>query len=88
MMDGANSNNYGEKFKVPDPIIFLLLAISLVCAFFVGYYTVNRDRFNAIMNIGFCVLACIVIYTTFDLGSSRTGFIKDHTSPRAFTDLL
>src|SRR5664279_4529383 len=88
MMDSANSNNYGEKFRVPDPIIFLLLAISLVCAFFVGYYTVNKDWFNRIMVFGFCVLSCLVIYTTLDLDNSRAGFIKHHTSLQALTDLL
>ncbi|MFL5741630.1 MAG: hypothetical protein ACJ75B_15500 [Flavisolibacter sp.] len=88
MMDNANSNNYGEKFKVPDPIIFLLLAISLVSAFFVGYYTVNKDKFNALMNIGFCVLSCVVIFITLDLGSSRTGFIKHPTSLEALNDVL
>jgi hypothetical protein len=88
MMDSANSNNYGEKFRVPDSIIFLLLAVSLVCAFFVGYYTVNKDWFNWIMVFGFCVLSCLVIYTTLDLDNSRTGFIKHHTSLQALTDLL
>ena len=88
MMDSANSNNYGEKLKVPDPIIFLLLGISLVCAFFVGYYTVNKDWFNRTMTLGFCVLSCMVIYTTLDLDSSRTGFIKHHTSLQSLTDLL
>jgi len=88
MMDSANSNNYGEKFRVPDPIIILLLSISLVCAFFVGYYTVNKDWFNRIMVFGFCLLSCLVIYTTIDLDNSRTGFIKHHTSLQAFTDLI
>jgi hypothetical protein len=88
MMDSANSNNYGEKFRVPDPIIFLLLSISLVCAFFVGYYTVNKDWFNRTITYGFCVLSCLVIYTTLDLDNSRTGFIKHQLSLQAFTDLL
>jgi hypothetical protein len=88
MIDSANFNNYVEKLRVPDPIVFLLLSISLVCAFFIGYYTVNKDWFNRTMTIGFCLLSCLVIYTTLDLDSSRTGLIKHHLSLQAMTDLL
>jgi len=88
MLDSANANNYGEKFRVPDPIVILLFALSLVCAFFVGYYTLKRDWFNRMMTVGFCLLSSIVIYTTLDLDRSRTGLIKHHVSLEALSDLM
>jgi len=88
MLDSANANNYGEKFRVPDPIVMLLIALSLVCAFFVGYYTLKKDWFNRMMAVGFCLLSSIVIYTTLDLDRSRTGLIKHHVSLEALTDLM
>ena len=88
MIDSGNYNNYGEKFRVPDLIILLLFASSLVCAFFVGYHSVRTGGFNRTITLGFCLLCSLVIYTTLDLDRSRTGLIKLETSQQSLSDLI
>ena len=88
MIDSANYNDYGEKFRVPDLIILLLFSSSLVCAFFVGYHSVRKGGFNRTITVGFCLLSALVIYTTLDLDRSRTGLIKLNTSQQSIADLL
>jgi len=88
MIDSANFNNYGEKFRVPDLIILLLFASSMVCAFFVGYHSVRMGGFNRTITIGFCLMCSLVIYTTLDLDRSRTGLIKLETSQQSITDVM
>jgi hypothetical protein len=88
MIDSANYNNYEEKFRVPDLIILLLFSISLVSAFFVGYYSIRKGGFNRTITVGFCLLSTLVIYTTLDLDRSRSGLIRLNTSQKSITDLI
>jgi hypothetical protein len=88
MFDSANYNNYGEKFRVPDLIVLLLFSISLVSAFFVGYYSIRKGGFNRTITVGFCLLSTLVIYTTLDLDRSRSGLIRPNTSQQSITDLM
>jgi hypothetical protein len=88
MIEKANFTNREENFRVPDLIVLLLFAISLVCAFFVGYFSVMKGWFNTTTTIGFCLLCAFVIYATLDLDRSRTGLIKHYTSPKAMSELL
>ncbi|HEY4965866.1 MAG TPA: hypothetical protein VII28_05670 [Puia sp.] len=88
MMDSANYNNNVEKLRVPDLIILLLLTLSLICAFFLGYYSIRKGWFNETIAVGFCLLSALVIYTTLDLDRSRTGLIRHHTSQQSVSDLM
>ncbi len=88
MIDSANYNNYVEKLRVPDSIVLLLFAISLTCAFFLGYYSIRKGWFNATITVGFCLLSTLVIYTTLDLDRSRTGLIKHVTSQQSVVELM
>ena len=88
MLDSSNANNYGEKFRVPDPIIILLFALSMVCAFFVGYQYPAKGWFNWTITTGFCFLCSMVIYITLDLDRPRTGLIRTHASHQAIVELV
>ena len=88
MIDSMSYNDYGEKFRVPDLITILLFSISLVCAFFVGYQSVSKGGFNRTINMGFCLLSVLVIYTTLDLDRSRSGLIRPQTSLQSLADLM
>jgi hypothetical protein len=88
MFDSGNSNDYAEKMRVPDPIVILLFALCLLCAFFVGYYSSQRGRFDWIIATGFCLLSALVIYITLDLDRPRAGLIRLNTSQKAMTDLI
>ena len=88
MLDAGNSNDYAEKLRVPDPIVILLFALCLVCAFFVGYHSSHKGRFDWVIATGFCLLSALVIFITLDLDRPRAGFIRLNTSHQSMTDLI
>lgn len=87
MFDSANSNDVGEKFRVPDPIVAMLFSLCLVCALFIGYYSSFSGRSDYMIILGFCVLSALVIYITLDLDRPRAGLIRHQVSHEAIMDL-
>ena len=88
MFDAGNTNDYSEILRVPDSIVILLFALCLVCAFFVGYQSSHKGRFDWVIATGFCLLSALVIFITLDLDRPRAGFIQHNTSQKAMTDLI
>ncbi|MFI5155430.1 MAG: hypothetical protein ACHQEM_04570 [Chitinophagales bacterium] len=87
MFDAASSNDAGEKFRVPDPIVVMLFSLCLVCAFFIGYYSSYIGRYDTLITLGYCVLCALVIYITLDLDRPRSGLITHQISHQAILDL-
>jgi hypothetical protein len=88
MFDSGSTNDFAEKLRVPDSIVILLFALCLVCAFFVGYHSSHKGRFDWVIATGFCLLSALVIFITLDLDRPRAGFIQLNTSKKVMTDLL
>ena len=76
MFDSASKSNMVLNSKVPETIVYLMLAFSVIISFFIGYNSGLEKKINTKFIIGFCFLICIVILITLDLDRPRRGFIK------------
>lgn len=76
MFDSASTSNMVLNSKVPETIVYLLLAFSVIISFFIGYNSGLEKKINTKFITGFCFLICIVIFITLDLDRPRRGLIK------------
>jgi len=76
MFDSASKSNMVLNSKVPETIVYLLLAFSIIISFFIGYNSGLEKKINTKFILGFCFLICIVILITLDLDRPRRGLIK------------
>ena len=76
MFDSASKANMVLNSKVPETIVYLMLAFSVIISFFIGYNSGLEKKINTKFIIGFCFLICIVILITLDLDRPRRGLIK------------
>lgn len=76
MFDSASKSNMVLNSKVPETIVYLMLAFSVIISFFIGYNSGLEKKINTKFIIGFCFLICIVILITLDLDRPRRGLIK------------
>jgi hypothetical protein len=76
MFDSASKSNMVLNSKVPETIVYLLLAFSIIISFFIGYNSGLEKKLNLIFLTGFCFLICVVIFITLDLDRPRRGLIK------------
>lgn len=76
MFDSASKSNMVLNSKVPETIVYLMLAFSVIISFFIGYNSGLEKNINTKFIIGFCLLICIVILITLDLDRPRRGLIK------------
>ena len=76
MFDSASKSNMVLNSKVPETIVYLLFAFSIVISFFIGYNSGLEKKINIKFITGFCFLICIVIFITLDLDRPRRGLIK------------
>jgi hypothetical protein len=79
MFDSASKSNMVLNSNVPETIVYLLLAFSVVISFFIGYNSGLEKKINTKFMLGFCFLICIVIFITLDLDRPRRGLIKLET---------
>ncbi len=76
MFDSASKSNMVLNSKVPETIVYLLFAFSIIISFFIGYNSGLEKKINTKFITGFCFLICVVIFITLDLDRPRRGFIK------------
>lgn len=88
MFDSATSNTYSERMRVPQNIVIMLFMLSVISAFFVGYLSVGKGRFDWLLGTGFCLLTSLVIFITLDLDRPRRGLIRLDTSHEAIISLM
>jgi len=75
MFDSASKSNMVLNSKVPETIVYLMLAFSIIISFFIGYNSGLEKKINSKFVMGFCFLICIVIFITLDLDRPRRGLI-------------
>ncbi|MXV51169.1 hypothetical protein GS399_09330 [Pedobacter sp. HMF7647] len=88
MFDSASNTKYSELMRVPQSIVIMLFILSITSAFFVGYNSVGKGRFDWTIAVGFCILISTVIFITLDLDRPRRGLIKLETSQQSMIDLM
>lgn len=64
------------RAHVPDAIVYMLFMIALTTAFFSGYVSANRTRFDWLAVITFHLMVTLVIYVTLDLDRPRRGIVR------------
>jgi hypothetical protein len=87
MFDSATKSNMVFNSKVPETIVYLLLAFSIIISFFIGYNSGLEKKINTKFITGFCFLICVVIFITLDLDRPRRGLIKLETEIRLMQKL-
>jgi hypothetical protein len=88
MFDSATTTIYSELMRVPESIVLMLFALSLIVAFIIGYISVGKGRFDWITAAGFCLLSALVLFITLDLDRPRRGLIQLDTSHQAIISLM
>lgn len=88
MFDDATTNTYSERMRVPESIVIMLFILLLISAFFIGYISVGKGRFDWFTGAGFCLLSALVLFITLDLDRPRRGLIQLDTSHQAIISLM
>ncbi|MDO7852508.1 bestrophin-like domain [Hymenobacter convexus] len=64
------------RAHVPDAVVYMLFIIALTTAFFSGYVSANRARFDWLAVGTFHLLVALVVFITLDLDRPRRGIIR------------
>jgi hypothetical protein len=88
MFDNATICNTREKARVPDPMVILLMTLSIASAFYAGYISVGKGKLDWFIIVGFCLLTSLVIYITLDLDRPRRGLINLDATHQTMLDVL
>lgn len=88
MFDSATVTRNSELMRVPQSIVIMLFALSLIAAFFVGYISIGKGRLDWFTSVGFCFLTSLVIFITLDLDRPRRGLIQMEGSWQSIISLM
>ena len=75
MFDITTTRDAALRARVPDSIIVLLFALSVICSFFAGMLAPTDKKLNWLTVIGFGLLTILVIFVILDLDRPNRGFI-------------
>ncbi|MCD0467284.1 hypothetical protein [Flavobacterium sp. ENC] len=87
MIDATTSRLAGEKAKVPQSIIIMLIFLAIISAFYGGYSEGRKDRADWLIQIGFCLIVSLVVLFTLDLDRPRRGFVNLDVPNQTIIDL-
>lgn len=87
VIDITTTRYYGELAKVPESIVWMLLILACINAFFVGYSSVLKGATDWLVEVGFCLLVSVVVFFTLDVDRPRRGFITLDTPNMAIIEL-
>lgn len=87
VIDVTTTRFYGELARVPESIVWMLLVLACINAFYIGYSSVMKGHTDWLVEIGFCLLVSVVIFFTLDVDRPRRGFVTLDTPNKAIIDL-
>ena len=87
MIDITTTRTYANVIHLPDTINYLLLFLSCTCAFYIGYMSAAKVKFDWLMVLIFCLLTSLVVFVIFDLDRPRRGFITLDQMNNAIVEL-
>ncbi|GAB3868367.1 hypothetical protein GCM10028824_13050 [Hymenobacter segetis] len=64
------------RAHVPDAVVYMLFIIALITAFFSGYVSANRARFDWMAVVTFHLMVTLVVFITLELDRPRRGIIR------------
>jgi hypothetical protein len=76
MFDITTTRDAALRARVPDSIIILLFALSVICSFFAGMLAPVDKKLNWLTVIGFGILTMMVVFVILDLDRPNRGFIR------------
>lgn len=82
MFDITTTRDAALRARVPDSIIVLLFALSVICSFFAGMLAPTDKKLNWLTVIGFGLLTILVIFVILDLDRPNRGFIRGDKNVR------
>ena len=87
MIDLQGSRLAALRSRVPDIIVWLLLALAVVCSFMIGYGAGLNRVFDWLGVSGFALVTAVVIHVTLDLDRPRRGMIRLDEPHQSMLDL-
>jgi hypothetical protein len=88
MFESARANTFQELMRVPSSIVVMLFLLSWAVAFFIGYASVTKGKFDWLIGVGFCLMSSLVVYTILDMDRPRRGFIQLDTCHESILFLM
>lgn len=76
VIDVSTKRLYSELAKVPESIVWMLLILACINAFFIGYSSEVKGKKDWLIEIGFCLLVSVVVLYTLDIDRPRRGFVS------------
>jgi hypothetical protein len=87
MIDLVTTRKAIFRGTVPDTIVWMLLALFLVCSFFAGYANAKNEKLNKLIISGFIVLSSLVMFITLDLDRPHQGLINLNSNAHLIEEL-
>lgn len=87
MIDISTTRIAGEKAKVPESILWMLIALACIHSFFSGYTGAMKGSLDWLVETGFCLLVSLVILFTLDIDRPRRGFVTLDAASQTIVDL-
>lgn len=75
VINAMEARHAAFQARVPDPIVYMLFALSVATAFFAGYAGVGRRKRDWMAILLFHFLVVMVIFITLDMDRPRSGLI-------------
>ncbi|MBD2721077.1 bestrophin-like domain [Hymenobacter armeniacus] len=76
------------RAHVPDAVVYMLFIIALITAFFSGYVSANRARFDWLAVVTFHLMVALVVFITLELDRPRRGIIRPSDVQEILVDQL
>ncbi len=86
MIDVVTSRDSARLARVPDPIFWLLIILTLLGSLIIGYSKKEKKNDWIVLSI-YSLMTVITIYTIMDLDRPRQGIIKTDTAHQKIIEL-
>ncbi len=87
MIDAAGRRFAAEQARVPDSIIYLIFAMSILATFLYAYLGARVQHFEWFTAGTFVLVAASVVFVTLELDRPRRGLIDVNVSERSIVEL-
>lgn len=86
MIDAVTSCDASRLARVPDPILWLLIMLTLLVSMIIGYSRNEKKNDWVILGL-YSLMTVLTIYTILDLDRPRRGLIKNEIGIQKITEL-
>jgi hypothetical protein len=75
MFDITTTRSASERNKVPESILWMLIFMACISAFYSGYSATMKGHVDLLVEIGFCFLISLTVLFTLDLDRPHRGLV-------------